>query len=473
MSFKRIFTGALLLLSVVASTSSFAQKQQVMLDKVVAIVGGSSILYSEVREYATMLVEQRRAEGYTSDRDPMNEALENLMRQKLLYNQSLIDSVQVGGDVATYAEQRLQAMIQEEGSIAKFEEKQHMPIYNFREILRQRLTEQEGARAMQNHVIEDVVVTPGEVENYYKSLAEEDIPLVPEQYVYSHIVRYPDSQEEAKQRTKERLLEMRERIISGKSTLPILARTYSVDPGSAMRGGEYPPGPLEQLTPPFADALAKLKPGQISEVVETDYGFHIIELIDEPKNNLYHYRHILLKPTYTNDELLAPNRFLDSLSQVIRADSISFEEAAKKHSQDDMTKMNGGLVTNHDILMSNPSYANVKYSNTKFTRESFGDGKSLQDYAAISSLKEGEVSGAFMTADLKGNELSKIIKLVKVIPTHTATLEEDYLTIEEMALNEKKEKAFREWLSEKIDGIYVFIDPEFRDGEFEFPNWVK
>lgn len=473
MLFKRIFTGALLLLSVVASTSSFAQKQQVMIDKVVAIVGGSSILYSEVREYATMLVEQRRAEGYTSDRDPMNEALENLMRQKLLYNQSLIDSVQVGGDVATYAEQRLQAMIQEEGSIAKFEEKQHMPIYNFREILRQRLTEQEGARAMQNHVIEDVVVTPGEVENYYKSLAEEDIPLVPEQYVYSHIVRYPDSQEEAKQRTKERLLEMRERIISGKSTLPILARTYSVDPGSAMRGGEYPPGPLEQLTPPFADALAKLKPGQISEVVETDYGFHIIELIDEPKNNLYHYRHILLKPTYTNDELLAPNRFLDSLSQVIRADSISFEEAAKKHSQDDMTKMNGGLVTNHDILMSNPSYANVKYSNTKFTRESFGDGKSLQDYAAISSLKEGEVSGAFMTADLKGNELSKIIKLVKVIPTHTATLEEDYLTIEEMALNEKKEKAFREWLSEKIDGIYVFIDPEFRDGEFEFPNWVK
>ena len=473
MSFKRIFTGALLLISVVASTSSFAQKQQVMIDKVVAIVGGSSILYSEVREYATMLVEQRRAEGYTSDRDPMNEALENLMRQKLLYNQSLIDSVQVGGDVATYAEQRLQAMIQEEGSIAKFEEKQHMPIYNFREILRQRLTEQEGARAMQNHVIEDVVVTPGEVENYYKSLAEEDIPLVPEQYVYSHIVRYPDSQEEAKQRTKERLLEMRERIISGKSTLPILARTYSVDPGSAMRGGEYPPGPLEQLTPPFADALAKLKPGQISEVVETDYGFHIIELIDEPKNNLYHYRHILLKPTYTHDELLAPNRFLDSLSQVIRADSISFEEAAKKHSQDDMTKMNGGLVTNHDILMSNPSYANVKYSNTKFTRESFGDGKSLQDYAAISSLKEGEVSGAFMTADLKGNELSKIIKLVKVIPTHTATLEEDYLTIEEMALNEKKEKAFREWLSEKIDGIYVFIDPEFRDGEFEFPNWVK
>lgn len=470
---KRFITGACLLVCMMFSSVAVAQKQQVMIDRVVAIVGGSSILYSEVRDYADALVEQRRAEGYTSDRDPMNEALETLMRQKLLYNQSLIDSVQIGGDVGVYVEQRLQAMIQEEGSIAKFEEKQHMPIYNFREILRQQMTEQEGARAMQNHVIEDVVVTPGEVERFYNSLKEDELPLIPEQYVYAHIVRYPDSQEEAKQRTKERLLEMRERVISGKSTVAILARTYSVDPGSAMRGGEYPPGPLEQLTPPFADALSKLKPGQISEVVETDYGFHIIELIDEPKNNLYHYRHILLKPTYTADELMAPTRFLDSLSSVIKRDSISFEEAAKLHSQDDMTKNNGGLVTNHDILMSNPSYANVKYSNTKFTRESFGDGKSLQDYAAISGLKEGEVSGAFMTADIKGNELSKIIKLLEVIPTHTATLEDDYLTIEQMALNQKKEKVFKQWLVEKIDGIYVFIDPEFRNGEFDFPNWVK
>ena len=473
MSVKRFFTGAILLLSVMASSSSFAQKQQVMIDKVVAIVGGSSILYSEVREYATLMVEQRRAEGYTSDRDPMNEALENLMRQKLLYNQSLIDSVQVGGDVATYAEQRLQAMIQEEGSIAKFEEKQHMPIYNYREILRQRLTEQEGARAMQNHVIEDVVVTPGEVENFYKSLTEEEIPLVPEQYVYAHIVRYPDSQEEAKQRTKERLLEMRERIISGKSTLSILARTYSVDPGSAMRGGEYPPGPLESLTPPFADALSKLKPGQISEVVETDYGFHIIELIDEPKNGMYHSRHILLRPSYTNDELLAPMKELDSIADLIRKDSISFEDAALKFSDDKLTRMNGGIVTNHDVLMSSPQYANVKYSATKFRREDFGNDRSLQDYGALSKLNAGEVSSAYMAEDLRGNEHSKIVKLVEIIPTHTATLEEDYPTIEQMALTDKQEKAFKKWLTEKIDGLYVHIAPEFRDGEFESPNWVK
>jgi peptidyl-prolyl cis-trans isomerase SurA len=237
-----------------------------------------------------------------------------------------------------------------------------------------------------------------------------------------------------------------------------------------MRGGEYPPGPLESLTPPFADALSKLKPGQISEVVETDYGFHIIELIDEPKNNLYHYRHILLKPTYTNDELLAPNRFLDSLSQVIRGDSISFEEAAKQHSQDDMTKMNGGLVTNHDLLM-HYNAGNVKYTATKFRREDFGARQ--QDYMNLITMKVGDVSSAFVATDIKGDVISKIVKLLEIIPTHSASLEEDYLNIEEMALTDKKNRVFDEWMKEKIDGQYVYIAPDFREGEWEYPNWVK
>lgn len=450
-----------------------AQKRQVVLDRVVAIVGGSAILYSEVADAAQMLVEERRAQGYTSDRDPMNEGLEMLMTQKLLYSQSLIDSIPINGDVNSFVEERLQQMINEAGSIADFEKTQHMPIYNYREILRQRVTEQEGARAMRGHVEEDVTVTPGEVERFFDTLSTDELPIIPEQYVYAHIVRYPSSREEAKQRTKERLLEMRERIISGKSTMTILARTYSVDPGSAMNGGEYPPGPLNQLTPPFADALSKLKAGQISEVVETEFGFHIIELIDEPKNGMYHYRHILLKPVYTDQELLEPTLFLDSLVQVIRADSISFEEAARQHSQDDLTKMNGGLVSNHDILMSNPNYANVKFSSTKFKKEDFGQGKSLQDYIMLSRLKVGEVSNSFMTEDIRTNELSKIVKLLEIIPTHSASLTSDYLDIEQMALEMKKERVFNAWMKEKIDGLYIFVDPEFRNGEFQYSNWIK
>jgi peptidyl-prolyl cis-trans isomerase SurA len=450
-----------------------AQRRQVVLDRVVAIVGGSAILYSEVLETADQLTQQRREAGYTSDRDPINEGLEELMKQKLLYNQSLIDSIPIGGDVNSFVEEQLQAMIAEAGSIADFERIQHMPIFNYREILRQKISEQEGAQAMQRDVVSDITVTPGEVQRFFDTLTTEELPIIPEQYVYAHIVRYPSSQEEAKQRTRERLLEMRERIITGKSTMPILARTYSVDHISAIRGGELDPTPLEQLAPPFADALEKLKPGQISEVVETEYGFHIIELLDEPKNRQYHFRHILLRPTFTSDELMEPVLFLDSLANQIRTDSISFEEAAKKYSEDGHSKMNGGVVTNHDILMSNAGYSNVKLSRSKFKREDFGYGLGQQDYMMLSRMKTNEVSDAFMTEDIRANNLGKIIKLLEVIPTHPASLTADYIEIERMALNAKQEKVFNAWLKEKIDGFYIYIDPEFRNGEFMFPNWVK
>jgi peptidyl-prolyl cis-trans isomerase SurA len=451
---------------------AFADKRQVMLDRVVAVVGGSSILYSEVSQMAKQLVEQRRAEGYTSDRDPMNEGLEELMKQKLLYNQAEIDSVVVGADgrIEAQVEEMLQGMIAQEGSVAELEAKQHMALFNYRDILRQTVKEQVYAQEMRMHVVANVAVTPGEVTRFFKDLKEEEKPLVPEQYVYAHIVRFPASQEEAKRRTRERLLDMRERIISGKSNMGILARTYSQDPGTAMKGGEMPPTALSGLTGPFAEALAELKPGQISEVVETQYGFHIIELLDEPKGGLYHFRHILLKPQYTIEEQMEPITFLDSLSTAIKADSITFEAAALKHSQDDLTKMNGGLVTNHDLLM-HYNAGNVKYTATKFRREDFGARQ--QDYMNLITMKVGDVSSAFVATDIKGDVISKIVKLLEIIPTHSASLEEDYLNIEEMALTDKKNKVFDEWMKEKIDGQYVYIAPDFREGEWEYPNWVK
>ena len=462
----------MLVVAIAATSMAFADKRQVMLDRVVAVVGGSSILYSEVSQMAKQLVEQRRAEGYTSDRDPMNEGLEELMKQKLLYNQAEIDSVVVGADgrIEAQVEEMLQGMIAQEGSVAELEAKQHMALFNYRDIVRQTVKEQVYAQEMRMHVVANVAVTPGEVTRFFKDLKEEEKPLVPEQYVYAHIVRFPASQEEAKRRTRERLLDMRERIISGKSNMGILARTYSQDPGTAMKGGEMPPTALSGLTGPFAEALAELKPGQISEVVETQYGFHIIELLDEPKGGLYHFRHILLKPQYTIEEQMEPITFLDSLSTAIKADSITFEAAALKHSQDDLTKMNGGLVTNHDLLM-HYNAGNVKYTATKFSREDFGARQ--QDYMNLITMKVGDVSSAFVATDIKGDVISKIVKLLEIIPTHSASLEEDYLNIEEMALTDKKNRVFDEWMKEKIDGQYVYIAPDFREGEWEYPNWVK
>ncbi|MBD9236852.1 MAG: peptidylprolyl isomerase [Alistipes onderdonkii] len=453
---------------------AFAQKQQVMLDKVVAVVGSSSILHSEVAEYARQLTAQRRAEGYTSDRDPMNEALEALMTQKLLFNQAQIDSVKINaGDIATHVEQQIQNMIETEGSIPKLEAKHHMAIFSIRENMRQRYEEQSYASSMQSEVVSKVSVIPGEVERFYKSIDKDSLPTVAEQYVYAQITRFPKSITEAKQRTRERLLDMRERIITGKAKFENLARMYSQDPGTMMRGGEMDPTELNGLEAPFADALENMKPGQISEVVETQYGFHLIQLIDK-KGNLYHCRHILIRPTYTTEELSEPDRQLDSIAELIRADSLTFEEAALRFSDDPYSRQNGGIVTNHELL-EHYNANDARYTATKFLKEDFGNmgPSAIADFRTLSQLKVGDISPAYQTQDMNGNQLSKIVKLVQIIPTHVASLNEDYLRLEQMALNRKQEKVFGEWLSKKIDGMYVYIDPEFRDGEFANKHWVK
>ena len=264
-----------------SSHNAMAQRRQVMLDKVVAVVGGSSILYSEVKEYAEAIVAQQRQMGYTSEREPMHEALETLLQQKLLYNQALLDSVEINsGEVTKSVENYLQSLIQECGGIQELEIREHMPIFNYREMLRTRYEEQAYAQALQQQIVSKVSIVPGEVERFYRDIDKDSLPMIGEQYVYAQITKFPASMKEAKQRTKERLLDMRERIVTGQTKFSVLARMYSVD-GSAMYGGEMQPAPSSIYVRPFAEALEKLKPGQISEIIETEFGFHIIELKDK------------------------------------------------------------------------------------------------------------------------------------------------------------------------------------------------
>ncbi len=460
------------LLAVSAWGVAGAQPRQVMLDKVVAVVGGSSVLYSEMDEYARQLVAQRRAEGYTSDRDPHNEALEALLTQKLLYNQALIDSVEVNtADIASHVDEQVAQMAEEAGGIAQLEAQHHMAIFNVRERMRRRYEEQAYAQAMQSSIVGKVTVIPGEVERYYRQIDKDSLPIIPEQYVYAQITRYPSTIVQAKQRARERLLEMRERVINGDAKFENLARMYSQDGGTAYRGGEMGPSRLNELDPSFAESLEKLRPGQISEVTESQYGFHIIQLI-EKRGSLYRFRHILLKPTYTDDELVAAMSTLDSLVRLVRADSITFEKAALDFSDDEHSKMNGGLVSNHDILQFYNA-SDVRLTQTAFFREDFGRFQKMDDYNQLSRLKVGEISNAFLTRDISGDELAKVVKLVEVIPTHTATLDRDYLRLEQMALRAKQDRIFNEWLTSKIDGMYVFIAPEYRNGAFENKHWVK
>ena len=457
-----------------SSHNAMAQRRQVMLDKVVAVVGGSSILYSEVKEYAEAIVAQQRQMGYTSEREPMHEALETLLQQKLLYNQALLDSVEINsGEVTKSVENYLQSLIQECGGIQELEIREHMPIFNYREMLRTRYEEQAYAQALQQQIVSKVSIVPGEVERFYRDIDKDSLPMIGEQYVYAQITKFPASMTEAKQRTKERLLDMRERIVTGQTKFSVLARMYSVD-GSAMYGGEMQPAPSSIYVRPFAEALEKLKPGQISEIIETEFGFHIIELIDK-KGDLYHCRHILLRPTYTRDELMQPARQLDSIARLIRLDSLSFSDAALRFSDDASSKMNGGIVSNHDILARQGIYDGARLTTTRFLKEDFGldGGKALEDYSALMRLKVGEVSDSFQTTDLMGNQMSKIVKLVEIIPPHTASLKDDYVRLEEIALNQKRENYFREWLNKKIESMYIYIDPEYRKWEFENKKWIK
>lgn len=449
-------------------------RRQVMLDKVVAVVGGSSILHSEMQEYAEALVMQNRQMGYTSERDPMDEALEALLEQKLLYNQALIDSVDMmGGDVHARVEAYVNTLVEEAGGIQEFERREHMPIFNYREMVRNRFEEQAYAQSMKQSVVSNVTIIPGEVERFYRRIDKDSLPMIGEQYVYAHITKFPASLKDAQQRTRERLLDMRERVITGKTQFAVLARMYSID-GSAMYGGEMEPAPASYFVRPFAEALEKLKPGQVSEIVETEFGFHIIELI-EKIGDRYRCRHILLRPTFTREELLQPAQQLDSLANLIRKDSLSFEAAALNFSDDATTKHNGGIVSNHDVLARMGVYDGARLTATRFLKEDFGaqGGKALEDYNALMRLKIGEVSDSYQTTDLMGNQMSKIVKLVDIIPAHVASLEDDYIRLEEMALVQKQEAIYDAWLEQKKASMYIYIDPDYRSEELRRKGWVK
>jgi peptidyl-prolyl cis-trans isomerase SurA len=172
---------------------------------------------------------------------------------------------------------------------------------------------------------------------------------------------------------------------------------------------------------------------------------------------------------------MQPAHQLDSIARLIRLDSLKFEDAALRYSDDASSKMNGGIVSNHDVLTRQGVYDGARLTATRFLKEDFGleGGKALEDYNALMRLKVGEISDSFQTTDFTGNQLSKIVKLVEIIPAHVASLEDDYVRLEEMALNQKRERIFREWLDTKIESMYIYIDPEYRDWEFVNRKWIK
>lgn len=448
-------------------TNSFGQA--FVADKVVAVVGNSAILYSDVVKQADEIMLERREMNYTPDRSAENEALEALMLQKLLYNQAQIDSVNIDyalADIRNDVDDMVNQLILEAGSLQAFEAREGRPAFDIKEELYERLAEYRYAQEMMMTVTNGVKVTPGEVERHFKKLSKEELPIIPEQYVYAQITKFPKSSENAKQRTKERLLEIRERILNG-TRFDMMARMYSVDPGSAFKGGELPPMHKSQFDPAFGEALSKLRPGQISGIVESSYGFHIIQLVRIEGEN-YVARHILLKPIFSDDELQETLVVLDSIANVIRNGELTFAEAALRESDDAGSRLNGGLVTNVDALKMSGNY-----SAEAATNRFFKDQVAPADYKELAKLKIGEVSPAVLSYNAKGDQMGKILSIVEIIPSHRADMSTDYLVLEQMTLEQKKMDYFDEWLEKKIQGMYIRVDEEFDLTQFERQAWNK
>lgn len=398
-------------------------------------------------------------QGYVSDRNLRCEVLENMLVSKLFYTQAQLDSLTVNPDMVDAAlEERVNNILTQLGGEEQVEKYFGKPLHKLRQEWREAFMEQNLVQEMQRTVAGGITeVTPKEVQQFYRNIPADSLPIIPTQYQYSQIVLYPDT-ERAKLEVRERLLEFRQRILDGEK-FSMLATLYSEDPGSAMRGGELGMASKSIFWPAFSDAAMALNEGQVSPIVETPDGFHLIQMISK-KGDMFNARHILLKPKYTVDDRDSAFIRLDSIRNVVMEDSLTFAQAARIYSQDTKSRTNGGLV-------SDPN-----------TGAPFFEMDRLKpaDYNVLKDMKEGDVSMPFESVDdegRSGNTVYKIIRLEKIRPSHTASVEEDFNVLLDIATNDKSVKAIEKFIKEKQGTTYIVIDPMFRKCDFRRDGWIK
>ena len=437
------------------SVPAVAQKySDGLIDKTIAVVGNEMISISQIEQE----VQAMRAQGLASDRNVRCELLEQMMESKLFLMQARVDSLTVNNDmVEGELSNRLDMIRTQLGGDEEVEKYFGKPLYKLRQEWRKLFEDQSLTQQMQSNIMSDIPeITPYDVKKYIDATDPEDLPVVPIKYQLSQICIYPD-REAANMAVKERLLAIRERIINGEK-FSTLARIYSQDPGSARKGGELGMASKSIFWPAFSDAAMSLKPGIVSQIVETPDGFHIIEVL-EKKGDMFNARHILLKPEYTSEDREKAFHVLDSLKTELAAGAVTFDLAARFYSEDPATKTNGGQ-------MSDPNTGSAYFEI---------DQLKPQDYAAIKDLKEGEISEPIESLDNEGrsgNTVYKIIKVDKIIPAHTASFADDYDLMLSQVKQEKSMEAIDKFIEDKISTTYIVIDPLFKDCPFNREGWT-
>ena len=445
-----------LLLMLFAAVSVYGQDN--VIDEVVWVVGDEAILKSDVESERL----NAQYEGRKFDGDPYCIIPEQLAVQKLFLHQAAIDSIEVSEqEVIGQVERRTNWLIEQVGgSKEKLEEYYNKTSTQIREMLRENIRDGLTVQKMQQHIVGEIKITPAEVRRYFKDLPQDSIPFVPTQVEVQIVTLEPKIPLEEVERVKKTLRDYTDGINSGKMSFATYARFYSEDPGTARRGGELGFMGKGELVPEYANVAFNLQdPNKVSKIVETEFGFHIIQLI-EKRGDRINTRHILLKPKVEEKDLEAALVRLDSIADDIRNQKFTFDDAATYISQDKDTKNNHGLMAN---------------KNTGTARFEMQDLAQVSQEVAkmVENMNVGEISRAFTMINDKGKEVCAIVKLKSRINGHKATISEDYQRLKAIVMEKRSEDKLEKWIKEKQKHTYVRINEKWQKCDFKYPGWIK
>ncbi|HUV01641.1 MAG TPA: peptidylprolyl isomerase [Bacteroidales bacterium] len=428
---------------------------QKLVESVAAIIGNEVIYLSDVEN----TVNDQRRSGSRRPVDQLRcEVFEELLISKLFLDQARIDSIVVTDDmVEGELNMRMNDAIRQAGSEKTLTEYFKKSMVEIRRDIRKAILEQQIVSEVQMTIAEDINLTPAELKRFVASIPKDSLPVIPAKVQISLIQLDPPENEENKATARQKLLDIRSEILAGKS-FNVLAVMYSEDPGSAVNGGEIGYKTRGELEKEYADAAFSLTKNTVSKIVETKFGFHIIQLIDR-KGDLVNSRHILIRPKVTPQEAARAISKLDSIARLIRKDSLKFENAAIRFSSHKDSRINGGK-----FVSTNPSSRINWFTLDEFSREM---------YIVVRDMKVGEISEPFRTTDEDGNIVFRIIRLDDELPAHRANLKDDYQYLYGAALMNKRNSTYESWIRDKIENTYIKISEEFKICDFLAKGWLK